>query len=46
MYSDEEKENLTLNPTQDIIDRCEYFHDISQYNDLYTQVWKEIKQAQ
>ena len=46
MYTDEEKENLTLNPTQDIIDRCEYFHDVSEYNDLYESMWMEIKQTQ
>ena len=46
MYSQEEKDNLTLNPTQDIIDRCEFFHDVSQYNDLYESIWTEIKQAQ
>jgi len=46
MYSDEERANLTLNPTQDIIDRCEFFHDISAHNALYEEVWMGIKQAQ
>ena len=46
MYSEEEKANLTHNPTQDIIDRCEFFHDVSAYNDLYEDVWMGIKQAQ
>jgi spermidine/putrescine-binding protein len=46
MYSDEEKADLTLNPTQDIIDRCEFFTDVSEYSDLYEGVWMEIKQAQ
>lgn len=46
MYTDEEKADLTLNPTQDIIDRCEFFTDISDYSDLYEGVWMEIKQAQ
>ena len=46
MYSEEEKANLTLNPTQDIIDRCEFFKDVSEYNDLYEAVWMNVKQAQ
>ena len=46
MYSDEEKANLTLNPTQDIIDRCEFFKDVSEYNALYEEVWMNVKQAQ
>jgi spermidine/putrescine transport system substrate-binding protein len=46
MYTDEERANLTLNPTQDIVDRCEFFRDISDYNDLYESMWMEIKQAQ
>lgn len=44
MYTDEERENLTLNPTQETIDSCEYFHDVSAYNDLYEGVWMEIRQ--
>ena len=46
MYTDEEKANLTLNPTQDIIDRCEFFRDMSDYSELYETIWMEIKQAQ
>lgn len=46
MYTDEEKNNLTLNPTQDIVDRCEFFLDISEHNALYESMWMEIKQAQ
>jgi len=46
MYTNEERANLTLNPTQDIIDRCEFFTDISAYNALYEEVWMGIKQAQ
>lgn len=46
MYTDEERANLTLNPTQDIIDRCEFFADISAHNALYEEVWMGIKQAQ
>ena len=46
MYTDEERANLTLNPTQDIIDRCEFFGDKSAYNELYEEVWMGVKQAQ
>ncbi len=46
MYTDEEKADTTINPTQDIIDRCEFFTDISQYSDLYEDEWMQIKQAQ
>ena len=45
MYSEEEKANLTLNPTQDIIDRCEFFKDVSEHNALYEEVWMDVKQA-
>lgn len=46
MYSEEEKAELALNPTQDIIDRCEFFKDVSEYNALYEEVWMNVKQAQ
>ena len=45
MYSEEEKADLTLNPTQDIIDRCEFFKDVSEHNALYEEVWMDVKQA-
>ncbi|MEF9894984.1 MAG: spermidine/putrescine ABC transporter substrate-binding protein [Clostridia bacterium] len=41
--SDEEKNNLTLNPSQDIIDRCEFFHDIADDMDLYNRLWMEAR---
>lgn len=40
---DEERNNLTLNPTQDIIDRCEFFHDISDDMELYDKIWTELR---
>lgn len=46
MYTDEERANQTLNPDQSVVDRCEFFQDISDYNSLYENVWMEIKQAQ
>ncbi len=41
--SDDEKNNATLNPAQDVIDRCEFFHDISSDMAKYDQIWMEIR---
>lgn len=41
--SEEELSNLTLNPTQDIIDRCNFFHDTSEYSEMYEEIWVEIR---
>jgi len=41
--TDEEKNNATLNPPQDVIDRCEFFHDISGDMAKYDQIWMEIR---
>ena len=40
---DEERNNQTLNPPQDVIDRCEFFHDISADMSLYDQIWMAIR---
>ena len=40
---EEERNNLTLNPTQDIIDRCEFFHDISDDMEMYDRIWMEVR---
>lgn len=40
---EEEAANETLNPTQDIIDRCEFFHDISADMAMYDRIWMEIR---
>ena len=32
-----------MNPAQEIVDRCEFFHDISDAMDLYEQVWMELR---
>ena len=37
--------NLTMNPTQDIIDRCEFFKDIQDVIGIYNTMWLEIKSA-
>ncbi len=41
--TDEEKNNATLNPPQEVIDRCEFFHDISEDMAKYDQIWMEIR---
>ena len=38
-------DNLTMNPTQDIIDRCEFFLDIQDFIQFYNAMWLEIKSA-
>lgn len=40
--SEEEKSNLTLNPTQEIVDRCEFFNDVSEHIELYEDLWVQI----
>lgn len=38
-----ERSNLTLNPTQDIIDRCEFLNDISDDMETYDRMWMEVR---
>jgi len=45
MYTDEERANPALNPSQETIDNCEFYHDILPANDLYESAWMEVKQA-
>ena len=40
---EDEKGNETLNPPQEVIDRCEFFHDISSDMAKYDQIWMEIR---
>ena len=37
--------NVTMNPTQDIIDRCEFFKDIEDVLPIYNAMWLEVKSA-
>lgn len=41
--SEEERTNLALNPTQDIIDRCDFFHDTAEFTSMYEEIWVEIR---
>ncbi len=39
-------ENLTINPSQEIIDRCEFFHDIPEnFLTVYNALWSQVKNA-
>lgn len=42
---EEEAANETLNPPQDVFDRCEFFNDISEDGELYEDIWMEIRMA-
>ena len=37
--------NEVLNPPQDVVERCEFFRDMSDYMDLYETIWMEVKMA-
>lgn len=45
MMTDEEKALDYLNPSQEIIDRCEFYNDILDFVDLYEEVWMEVRMA-
>ena len=39
----EELANPAVNPSEEVIAKCEYFHDIMDYADLYNKCWMEIR---
>ncbi len=41
--SEEDAANAALNPSQEVIARCEYFNDISDCMELYDGIWMEIR---
>ena len=43
IYTDEEKAEEALNPSQEKLDKCEFFHDISDNMSLYDKIWMEIR---
>ncbi len=45
LVDEETKADETLFPSQEIIDRCEFFLDISQDIQLYNRIWLAIKSA-
>lgn len=39
-------ENKTINPNQEVIDRCEFFHDIPvNFMTVYNALWSQVKNA-
>ncbi len=42
-YTDEEKAEEALNPSQEKLDKCEFFYDISDNMSLYDKIWMEIR---
>ena len=43
---EEYTENETINPPQDVIDRCEFFHDIPEnFLKVYNALWSQVKNA-
>ena len=42
-YTDEEKAEEALNPSQEKLDKCEFFHDISDNMAAYDKIWMEIR---
>lgn len=45
MMDEEELAAEELNPSPESVERCEFFHDISEYADLYEEIWMEIRMA-
>ena len=46
LMGEEYTENETINPPQDVIDRCEFFHDIPEnYMTIYNALWSQVVNA-
>lgn len=46
LMGDDYINNPVMNPSQDIIDRCEFFNDIDEtFMPIYNALWKEVKNA-
>ena len=43
LQTEDERAYAVMNPSDDVISRCEFFHDIADCMDLYEQVWMEIR---
>ena len=42
---DDERILAVINPSKEVTDRCEFFHDTTDAMDLYEQVWMEVRLA-
>ena len=46
LMGEEYTNNPTINPSQDVLDRCEFFHDIpDNFLTLYNSFWGQVKNA-
>ena len=43
LMGDDYVSNPTMNPAQDVVDRCEFFNDIEDVIPIYNAMWLEIK---
>ena len=41
--SEEEAENVAVNPTDEILERCYFFHDLMDQMELYNEYWMQIR---
>ncbi len=42
---EEQTANVAMNPPEEWVDRCEYYHDISDAMNLYEGIWMEVQMA-
>ena len=45
LMGEDYENNPTMNPAQDVVDRCEFFNDIEDVIAIYNAMWLEIKSA-
>ena len=43
--SEEDAAMMTINPSEDVMSRCEFFNDVSDCMSLYESVWMEVRLA-
>lgn len=43
--SEEDAANETINPSEEVSARCEFFNDVSDCMELYENVWMEVRLA-
>ena len=45
LMGDEYKNNPVMNPSPEVVQRCEYFNDIQDFIEIYNALWLDIKSA-
>jgi spermidine/putrescine transport system substrate-binding protein len=43
LMGEEYTQNEVLNPSDDVINRCEFFHDVGDFINVYNTLWGQIK---